>query len=133
MGGLISCNKKINEMYFVKLDHRPKEAVCALMVQEQVIIKFKDGSFWTNRPRGIAEWVYCPGSAAWTRPLMTALRALKVINTQDIKEHMELCDARSKKSEREIARSSLKRLAQAHGFEISEEQKKKLRFDEEVA
>lgn len=128
---LISCNQKIDNIHFVELDHRPKKAVCALRVDDITLIKFEDGSFYSSRPHRMGEFAYLPGMSGWTRGLLKALRALKVINTADINEHLAQCKRNDERTARRYSRESLMKMAAEHGFEISEEQKKKLRFDEE--
>lgn len=131
MGGLISINKKLDSMRFVQLDHRARRDVDSVVCIEGItVIKFTDGTFFSNCHHRMGEYAFTPSEWPWTKKLLAGLRALRVINTSDIKEHLEQCKRLEIKRTRHYARESLDRLAKDHGFKITEEQKKVLKYDE---
>lgn len=130
MGRLLSINKKIENITFRKLDHRPRECEFAVLVDKNVIIKFKDGTFFSYRGQ-LGEYAYLPSLQGWHNRLLLAMRSLGVINTQDIKEHQEHCRQHESRQDRDYDRDKLTKIAKKYGFVITAAQRKALKFGEE--
>lgn len=124
-----SINKKIKNIRFSNLDHRPRKVCCAVKVDELVMIKFEDGTFWFSGAKP-HEYYYTQRNWWFTDKMLKALRVLKIINTDDINEHLVQCKKNDDFHNREQDRQSLERLAAANHFGISKEQWDKLKFNE---
>ncbi len=120
---------KLKKIEFTTLDHRPREVVSAVKVDDTIIIKFKDGSIYSSGSR--LNRFACPKTVYWfSDELLKGLRVLRIINTSDILNHKRTYKKWEEFNRRESDRNELERLSKRCVFNISEEQKKVLKFGE---
>lgn len=121
--------EKIKEIRFSALDHKPRKTVAAVNIEGLILIKFEDGTIFCSGNKA-DKYYYLTRSHHWTDKMLKGLRVLGIINTKDIKDHLEECKKNDAYAVREDHRNDLERLSDKCGFKISEDQRKVLKFDE---
>lgn len=129
MSRIISHVKAIDELEIRQLPSKKLVRIKqAVRVGAITVLLGENRQLYCDQLRGYA---YMPGMWPWTEPLMQALVQIGAITTAQAEEHVRRCQAISDRKDRQYHRERLASLAEQYGFEITEEQRTALRWEEE--
>ncbi len=124
---IISSVKEIDDLHIDQLPAgKPLNVAKAVRIDRLTLFVTEDGRLYSDQ---LGKYAYCPGEWPWMNSLMRALHKMKVITKAQMDQHLALCECRSRARSKKHAAEYMQKLADEHGFELSDEQKSALEIN----
>lgn len=128
---LMSPVKRFEELRFIAMPAYAKSVDRAVQVNGYMLVLFKDGLLHYSGGAKLHAYAYVPGMYGWITGLTKGLLKLKVVTKDEAKEHLDWCLRCSELDTRRYDRERMIELAKRYKFRLTDDQRKKMRFDVE--